>query len=115
MKLLIKTIKDRWYFLLLAFIAIISQVYFQLLLPTYMGNIQKIITYKEVPATTPITIENPLNHSSFQITSALGDELAVSSILNQGGWMILCCVIILTCAFIQFYSASNLGAYVGKN
>ena len=114
MKLTLKTMLEKWYLLLLAIIAILSQVYFQLLLPNFMGNIQKIITYKEASPVNPINIENPITHSVFQITSSLGNDGVVNAILNQGGWMILCCVVILGCAFVQFYSASALGAHVGK-
>ena len=114
MKLTLKTMLEKWYLLCLAFIAIICQVYFQLLLPNFMGNIQKIITYKVNTPASPVTIENPLTHSIFTITEALGNDGVTSAILEQGGWMILCCCIILACAFIQFYSASGLGAHVGK-
>lgn len=114
MKLLLSTINKKWYFLLGALFSIVLQVYFQLQLTTFMGNIQTIITYKDVAPATIIEVINPITKGVFIIKDALGNDLMVSAILNQGGWMILTCCIILACAFIQFFSASSLGAFVGK-
>ena len=118
---LFKIVGKRWYFLLLAVIAIICQCWFQLNLPEFMGNIQTIITYKPidpssvgVPLLIPVELANPLTNQIVEITHYLSQDELTSLILGQGGWMILCCVIILFCAFCQFYGASTVGAYVGK-
>ena len=117
---LIKIVGKRWYFLLLAVVAIFCQCWFQLNLPEFMGNIQTIISYKGsgeligLPLDPIVNLTNPLTREVIQITHLLGQEELTSLILNQGGWMILCCVIILGCAFCQFYGASTVGAYVGK-
>ncbi len=114
MKLVLSTIKKKWYFLLGAIISIILQVYFQLQLTTFMGNIQTIITYKDVIPSQVIEVVNPITKSITYIKDALGNDNMINLILNQGGWMILTCVIILSCAFLQFFCASSLGAFVGK-
>ncbi len=118
---LFKIVGKRWYFLLLAVVAIICQCWFQLNLPEFMGNIQTIITYKPnlpeligVTLPIPVTLTNPLSNQIIEITHYLSQDELISLILGQGGWMILCCVIILFCAFCQFYGASTVGAYVGK-
>ncbi len=118
---LFKIVGKRWYFLLLAVVAIICQCWFQLNLPEFMGNIQTIITYKpNLPELVgqilpiPVTLSNPLSNQIVEITHYLSQDELISLILGQGGWMILCCVIILFCAFCQFYGASTVGAYVGK-
>lgn len=113
MKRLLKIIGKRWYFVLLAVIAIITQCYFQLELPEYMGNIQTLINAKAYVSGT-LSISNPLTGEVTLIDHVLSQNELTSLILIQGGWMILCCVIIFSCAIIQFFSASSVGAYTGK-
>lgn len=113
MKRLLKIIGKRWYFVLLAVIAIITQCYFQLELPEYMGNIQTLINAKAYVSGT-LSISNPLTGEVTLIDHVLSQDELTSLILIQGGWMILCCVIIFSCAIIQFFSASSVGAYTGK-
>lgn len=120
MKTLLKPIGQKWYFLIIAAIAIITQVWFQLNLPEFMGNIQTLITYKETDTLVgpiiggTITLLNPLTGQNVLIDNYLSQGELVSQILNQGFWMLIVCVIILVCAFIQFHCASSLGAYVGR-
>ena len=90
MRKILRFIGHKWYLLLLAAVAIISQCYLQLLLPEYMGNIQELITTE--------------SNSSTLITD----------IWIQGGWMILISVGVVCLAFIQFYCASYISAYSGK-
>ena len=111
---LFKIFAKRWYLILMTALAIICQVWFQLNLPDFMGNIQTIIMYGKMPVIQPVTYTNPLTGEVLQIIQTLSQEEMISRILNQGGWMILCCAVILCCAFIQFYGASSTGAYTGK-
>ncbi len=118
---LFKILGKRWYFIILAAVAIIFQCWFQLNLPEFMGNIQTLINYKAsaaFPAGSPtssiIELINPLTQQVLIIDHFMDQGELISAILTQGGWMILVCCIILCCAFIQFYSASSVGAFVGK-
>lgn len=111
---LLRIFAKRRYLILITAVAIIIQVFFQLNLPDYMGNIQTIITYSSYPVLSAVTYSNPLTGEIISITQTLTRDQMILQILNQGGWMILCCAVILTCAFIQFYGASSTGAFTGK-
>ncbi len=111
---LFKIAGKRRYFILLAVVTIIFQCWFQLNLPEYMGNIQTILTCKEFAPASPIELINPLSKEVITISTMLTQDELTSLILNQGGWMILCCVIILSLAVCQFFGASSVGAFVGK-
>ena len=87
---LFKIVGKRWYFLLLAVIAIICQCWFQLNLPEFMGNIQTIITYKPidpssvgVPLLIPVELANPLTNQIVEITHYLSQDELTSLILGQ--------------------------------
>lgn len=82
----IKILGEKWYFVLLVAAAIIAQCYFQLELPTYMGNIQNAITMQE----------------------------DMSVIWSTGGIMIGFALAVFVLAVIQNYYGAYLGAYVGK-
>ena len=88
MSKLLRFLWHKWYLLLLAASAIIAQCYLQLLLPERMGVIQKLITTQ--------------------------NDVDISKILIEGGWMILISFGVVCLAFIQFYSASYVSSYVGK-
>ena len=111
---LFRIFAKRWYLILITALAIICQVWFQLNLPDFMGNIQTIIMYSKMPVVEAVSYTNPLTGEVLQIFDTLSQGDMISRILNQGGWMILCCAVILCCAFIQFYGASSTGAYIGK-
>lgn len=121
MKKLFSIMFKRWYFVLLSTLSIITQVYFQLLLPEFTGNIQTIINYKGgslVEAGTAlgatVSLSNPLTNVVTTIDHYLSQNEVTSLILEFGGWMILICVVIFICAIIQHYTAAAVGAYVGK-
>ena len=113
---LFKIVGKIWYFLLIALVFIVTQVWFQLLLPEFMGNIQTIISCTEASyiSSAGITITNPLTYQVTTITQALTDSEMINLVLINGGWMVLCCVVIVVCAAIQNYSAAYIGSFVGK-
>lgn len=113
---LFKIVGKIWYFLIIALVFIVTQVWFQLLLPEFMGNIQTIISCTEASyiSSAGITITNPLTYQLTTITQALTDSEMINLVLINGGWMILCCVVIVVCAAIQNYSAAYIGSFVGK-
>lgn len=113
---LFKIVGKIWYFLIIALVFIVVQVWFQLLLPEFMGNIQTIISCTEASyiSSAGITITNPLTYQVTTITQALTDSEMINLVLINGGWMILCCVVIVVCAAIQNYSAAYIGSFVGK-
>lgn len=87
MKKVFKYLYQKWYLILLLAAAIIAQCYLQLMLPEYMGGIQRLL-------------KNP--------------TIDFNQILIKGGYMILISAGVVCLAFTQFYSASTVSAYVGQ-
>lgn len=90
MKKVFKILLEKWYLLLVVAISIIIQCFCQLELPTYMGEIQKIINSK-IPG-VDITFD----------------------ILSKGGIMIGFSFAVVVLAIIQNFFGAYLGSYVGK-
>ena len=87
MKKIFVHLGKKWYLIVILAIAIILQCYCQLMLPEYMGNIQN------------------------QIRSV---DVNFEEIWRYGGYMIGLSAAVVCLAFIQFYSASTVSAYVGQ-
>ena len=87
MKKIFVHLGKKWYLIVILAIAIILQCYCQLMLPEYMGNIQN------------------------QIRSV---DVNFDEIWRYGGCMIGLSAAVVCLAFIQFYSASTVSAYVGQ-
>ena len=87
MKKIFVHLGKKWYLIVILAIAIILQCYCQLMLPEYMGNIQN------------------------QIRSV---DVNFNEIWRYGGYMIGLSAAVVCLAFIQFYSASTVSAYVGQ-
>lgn len=83
-------LKKKWYIFIIIAVAIVSQCYLQLMLPEYMSKIQTLIT------------------SNYTGSNLTGD------ILVEGGWMVLIAFGVFALAIIQFYFASYISAYTGK-
>ena len=89
---MLKTLRfliEKRYILLVIAIAIIAQVYLQLMLPEYLGTITKLITSEDLTDKT-------------------------SQILTNGGWTILISVGVVVLATIQNFFGARLSAYVRK-
>lgn len=109
---LFRVLINKWYLLLIAFCAIIAQVWFQLTLPEFTGNIQSILNGFVGGSSTII---NPISQIAIVIQGPIETGEVISLILDQGAWMLLACAIVLVLAYVQFYCSSKIGAYLGQS
>ena len=109
---LFRVLINKWYLLLIAFCAIIAQVWFQLTLPEFTGNIQSILNGFVGGSSTII---NPISQIATVIQGPIETGEVISLILDQGAWMLLACAIVLVLAYVQFYCSSKIGAYLGQS